>query len=59
VATDVGDEREAGQATANLWSGFGYLDSPIDVLRTAQVAFVITMEHVNSPSGPCVVSLAE
>jgi hypothetical protein len=28
-----GDEREAAQAAANLWSGFGYLDAPTDVLR--------------------------
>ena len=33
VATDPGDEREAAQATANLWSAFGYLDAPTDVLR--------------------------
>jgi hypothetical protein len=33
VATDPGDEREAARAAANLWSGFGCLDAPTDVLR--------------------------
>ncbi|WP_018784348.1 hypothetical protein [Micromonospora sp. CNB394] len=33
TATDLGDEREAERAVAMLWSGFGYLDAPLDVLR--------------------------
>jgi hypothetical protein len=33
TATDPGDEREAERAAAMLWSGFGYLDAPTDVLR--------------------------
>lgn len=33
VATDPGDQAAAHEATANLWSGFGYQDAPGDVLR--------------------------
>jgi hypothetical protein len=48
VATDPGDEREAAQAAANLWSGFGYLDAPTDVLRMfAQVIEVGYMTALN------------
>ena len=30
---DPGDARAAGEAVANLWSGYGYQDAPIEVLR--------------------------
>ncbi|MGH3341371.1 MAG: hypothetical protein ACRDPK_00510 [Carbonactinosporaceae bacterium] len=33
VARDPGDERAAADAVANLWSGFGYQDAPMNVLQ--------------------------
>ena len=33
TAHDPGDARTAYEAVANLWSGYGYQDAPIEVLR--------------------------
>lgn len=33
TARDPGDTRTAEEAVANLWSGYGYRDAPIAVLR--------------------------
>jgi hypothetical protein len=50
VATNPGDEREAAQAAASLWSGFGYLDAPTDVLRmfvqAIEVGYVTALNDV-------------
>jgi hypothetical protein len=50
VAIDPGDEREAAQAAANLWSGFGDLDTPTDVLRmfvqAIEVGYMTALSNV-------------